>query len=196
GLLATMLSASLCAQSVEDICSGELEVFEQPPFESFDMNGDEHIEMSESSGCRSLHSLFIELDRAPGKPKVRWTAIMRLLPWSITQSRTALCRARMWLGRLAVFERPDYRHFKEDRPCQLPLLGFPTAPSSLLRAWRCSARRHWRAAARAKPSGTGTRSSRAAGASRRATPMMFSTMTSRSAGARCSGPVIGRPVSS
>lgn len=61
-LLTTAFSAPLGAQSVEEICSGRLEVFPQPPFESFDRDRDEQIQMSESENCRSLHSLFVELD--------------------------------------------------------------------------------------------------------------------------------------
>lgn len=61
-LLTLAFSAPLCAQSVEEVCSGTLETFQEPPFEFFDQDRDEHIQMSESQGCRSLHSLFAELD--------------------------------------------------------------------------------------------------------------------------------------
>lgn len=61
-LLAPVFPASLGAQGVEEICSGRLEEFDQPPFESFDTNGDDYIETTESEGCRSLHGIFEELD--------------------------------------------------------------------------------------------------------------------------------------
>ncbi|HEX7079384.1 MAG TPA: hypothetical protein VF329_00015 [Gammaproteobacteria bacterium] len=61
-LLTSTLSAPLGAQSVEEVCRGELESFQQPPFEAFDTNRDEHIVWTESERCRSLHSLFEELD--------------------------------------------------------------------------------------------------------------------------------------
>lgn|SRR5690554_200759 len=61
-LLAATLSAPLRAQDVEDVCRGELEEFEQPPFEAFDANRDDYVARTESESCRSLHMLFDELD--------------------------------------------------------------------------------------------------------------------------------------
>jgi len=61
-LVTATLSAPLAAQSVEEVCGGKLEAFQQPPFEAFDTNRDEHIAMTESESCHSLHTLFPELD--------------------------------------------------------------------------------------------------------------------------------------
>ncbi len=51
------------AQTLEVVCSGNVQAFRAPPFETFDTGHNDLISAEEAESCTALSSIFSELER-------------------------------------------------------------------------------------------------------------------------------------